>query len=61
LDDSYHPGWFAGVAEDFERAIHAGAGNAVTRENLLEAKTAVALVSGARKSALVSGARIHLA
>jgi predicted dehydrogenase len=58
-DDSYHSAWFAGMAEEFERAIRAGADCA--RVNLVEARAAVAMTAAARESASNGGATIRIA
>jgi predicted dehydrogenase len=58
-DDSYHSTWFGRVAEDFERAITSGAASAIASGNLIEARTALAVVSGAKESAS-SGAAVIL-
>jgi predicted dehydrogenase len=59
-DDSYHSTWFGKMAEDFQRAIAAGAGSPVAARNLLEARTALGLIVAARESALQGGAPIQL-
>lgn len=61
-DDSYHSAWFAGVAQEFERAVSEG-GNSVSgamRRNLLEARAALALIEGARQSSLNGGIEINI-
>jgi len=59
-DDSYHRAWFAAMAEEFERAIAAGPDSAAARVNLAEARSAIALVSAARKSASAGGAEVKI-
>ena len=54
-DDSYHSAWFGKMAEDFERAIAAGAGSPVAARNLLEARTALSLIVAARESSSKGG------
>jgi predicted dehydrogenase len=49
-DDSYHSAWFGGVAEEFERAVSEGADSSIARRNLAEARVALMLIDGARKS-----------
>jgi predicted dehydrogenase len=60
-DDSYHSTWFAGVAEEFERALGDGTDAAHTRRNLEEARAALGLIVAARESALAGGVRVGLA
>lgn len=57
-DDSYHPGWFASAAADFERVLKEGPDAEFARVNLAEAATALALTIAARKSAARDGALI---
>ncbi len=59
-DDSYHATWFGKVAEDFQRAIAAGAGSQAAGRNLLEARTALSLIVSARESASQGGMPIRL-
>ena len=59
-DDSYHSTWFGKVAEDFERAIAAGATSAAASKNLLEARAALNLIVAARESAASGGSAIRL-
>jgi hypothetical protein len=53
-DDSYHSTWFAGVAADFERAVHQTVSgrveSAAATENLAEARAALTLTLGAQES-----------
>ncbi|MGC1344187.1 MAG: hypothetical protein WA854_17770, partial [Candidatus Binataceae bacterium] len=60
-DDSYHFAWFAKMAEEFERAVRAGAGCAGARINLAEARAAIAMTVAGRESALNAGATIQIA
>jgi len=50
-DDSYHAAWFSGVAASFESAISEGPDSTIARANLLEARTALAVIVAARVSA----------
>ncbi len=49
-DDSYHSAWFAGVAEDFERAVTEGFESATASLNLEEARAALRMIVSARES-----------
>ncbi|HZP44683.1 MAG TPA: Gfo/Idh/MocA family oxidoreductase [Candidatus Binataceae bacterium] len=57
-DDSYHPSWFASVADQFRRAVLEGPDAVGAAENLVEATTALALITAARDSA---GRRVSVA
>ena len=59
-DDSYHSTWFAGVAEEFERAVTEGTDSPVARRNLAEARVALMLIDAARKSSINNGVEIYL-
>jgi predicted dehydrogenase len=59
-DDSYHSTWFAGVAEEFERAVEEGADAAHARGNLEEARVALGLILAARESASAGGTGVRL-
>ncbi len=61
-DDSYHPAWFAGVAQEFEQAI-AGGPQAVANvwRNLNEARTALKLIAAARESSAAGGIQVGIA
>ncbi|HKV54429.1 MAG TPA: Gfo/Idh/MocA family oxidoreductase [Candidatus Binataceae bacterium] len=59
-DDSYHAGWFAGVAADFEQSISGGPGGEAAVQNLHEAEAALALTIAARQSAAENGRTIKL-
>jgi predicted dehydrogenase len=60
-DDSYHAGWFAGVAAHFEQALRDGPSSPLVRENQAEAQTALMLLLGARKSATSGGIAVKIA
>jgi predicted dehydrogenase len=60
-DDSYHPAWFVGVAEEFERALAKGADGPICRENQLEARSSLAIIKAARESSARGGSPIRLA
>jgi predicted dehydrogenase len=59
-DDSYHSTWFAEVAAEFEHAVTGGRESLTIRENLSEAKSALAIIVAARESAGRNGATIGL-
>ncbi len=61
-DDSYHSAWFGGVAQEFERAVSEGITSpvAAVRGNLAEARVALALIDGARRSAINNGVEINI-
>ena len=59
-DDSYHCGWFAGMAADFERAMREGPAAALAAENLAEARTALMLTLGAQESSRNGGSQVKL-
>jgi len=59
-DDSYHSAWFGGVAEEFERAVSEGADSSIARRNLAEARVALMLIDGARKSSGNGGIETNL-
>ncbi len=61
-DDSYHSAWFGGVAQEFERAVSEGGNSsiAVAGRNLAEARTALALIDAARRSAVNHGVEINI-
>lgn len=60
-DDSYHSAWFAGMADEFERAVQAGAGCDAERINQSEARAAIAMIVAARESASNAGTTIQIA
>ena len=49
-DDSYHSAWFGAMAAEFERAVTEGTNSSIARGNLVEARTAIALIEAARES-----------
>jgi predicted dehydrogenase len=49
-DDSYHSAWFGAMAAEFERAVTEGTNSRIARSNLVEARTAIALIEAARES-----------
>ena len=59
-DDSYHAGWFAGIAADFESALKAAPERELMRANLREAEAALALMNAARESAVHGGQPIRV-
>ncbi len=59
-DNSYHPTWFAGLAEDFESAIAQGPQGPIARQNLREAAIALAILEAARTSSAAGGIPIAL-
>jgi len=59
-DDSYHSAWFGGVAQEFEQAVTEGTDSPVARRNLAEARAALMLIEGARKSSIHHGVEINL-
>jgi UDP-N-acetyl-2-amino-2-deoxyglucuronate dehydrogenase len=59
-DDSYHSAWFAGVAQEFEQAVTEGTESKVAKLNLAEARVALMLIDGARKSSINSGVEINI-
>jgi len=59
-DNSYHPAWFAGLAEEFEAAIAQGPQGTIARQNLREATAALAMLHAAKASDASGGAPIAL-
>ena len=59
-DDSYHSAWFGGVAHEFEQAVTEGTNSPAASGNLDEARVALMLLDGARKSSLNNGVEINL-
>jgi predicted dehydrogenase len=59
-DDSYHSAWFAGTAAEFERAMAQGPRGAIATTNLAEARSALALIIGARKSTETRGSMVEI-
>jgi len=60
-DDSYHPAWFGGVAEEFERTITEGPDSMASRLNLAEAGSSLRLIVAARESSARGGAAVPIA
>ena len=60
-DNSYHPGWFAGLAEEFESAIAQGPQGPIAQQNLREAAIALALLNAAKASDAAGATPIALA
>jgi predicted dehydrogenase len=60
-DDSYHAAWFSRMAEEFERAIDKGSASDICRQNLVEARAALAIILGARESAASGDTEVKLA
>ncbi|MGH7839520.1 MAG: Gfo/Idh/MocA family protein, partial [Candidatus Binataceae bacterium] len=59
-DDSYHPGWFGGMAAEFERAMLEGPDGVLAQNNLVEAETALALILAARESSHRGGVPVAM-
>ena len=59
-DDSYHPGWFARMAAEFEGAIQEGPGSFAAVENLAETRSTLALLMGAQESNQKQGGRVKI-
>jgi predicted dehydrogenase len=59
-DNSYHPAWFAALAQEFEAAISQGPNGAIARQNLREAATALAMLNAAKASEAAGGSPISL-
>ncbi len=59
-DNSYHPTWFAALAEEFEAAIAQGPQGAIAQRNQREAMTALAMLEAAKASHAAAGAPIAL-
>jgi predicted dehydrogenase len=59
-DDSYHPGWLARMAAEFEGAIQEGPGSSAAVENLAETRSALALLMGAQESNQKHGVRVKM-
>jgi len=58
-DDSYHSAWFGNLAREFEGAI-SSAGSRAAADNLAEARAALALTIGGRRSQISDGTSIRL-
>jgi len=59
-DNSYHPGWFASLAQEFETAIVQGPLGAVAMQNQHEAATALAMLEAAKASHSAGGTSVAL-
>lgn len=59
-EDSYHAAWFSRLAARFESALEGGIDSEPSRENLLEARTALLLTLAGRESAKSGGQLIDL-
>jgi predicted dehydrogenase len=59
-DNSYHPGWFASLAQEFETAIAQGPQGPLARQNQHEAATALAMLEAAKASNNAGGVTIRL-
>jgi predicted dehydrogenase len=60
-DNSYHPTWFAGLAQEFETAIAQGPQGPIALQNRGEAAVALALLDAAKESHAGGGVPIALA
>jgi predicted dehydrogenase len=59
-DNSYHPVWFAALAQEFESAIMQGPQGPIARQNQHEAATALAVLEAAKASHHAGGTTITL-
>src|SRR5262249_25447645 len=59
-DNSYHPGWFAGLAQEFGAAIAQGVQGPLAQQNLQEAAAALAMLSAAKASNASGGVPTRL-
>jgi predicted dehydrogenase len=59
-DNSYHPLWFAALAQEFEAAIAQGPQGPIARQNQHEAATALAMLEAAKASHSAGGAPVAL-
>jgi len=59
-DNSYHPAWFAGLAQEFESAIAQGPQGPIARQNLHEAAAALAMLNAAKASDASGGVPIAI-
>jgi predicted dehydrogenase len=59
-DNSYHPAWFAALAEEFETAIAQGPQGPIAQQNQRESTTALAMLEAAKASHAVAGTPISL-
>jgi predicted dehydrogenase len=60
-DNSYHPAWFAALAQEFEEAIAQGPQGQIARRNQREAATALAMLNAAKASHAAAEAPVALA
>jgi predicted dehydrogenase len=60
-DNSYHPAWFAALAQEFERAIAQGPQGQIALCNERETAGALAMLEAAKASHAVGGAPVMLA
>jgi len=59
-DNSYHPAWFAALAQEFEVAIAQGPQGPIARQNQSEATTALAMLEAAKASHSAGGMPVAL-
>ena len=59
-DNSYHPTWFAALAEEFEAAITQGPQGPIAQQNQSESTDALAMLEAAKASHAANGAPIFL-
>ncbi len=59
-DNSYHPTWFAALAEEFEAAIAQGPQGPIAQQNQHEAATALAMLEAAKASHAAAGTPVAL-
>jgi predicted dehydrogenase len=59
-DDSYHPAWFAALAQEFETAIAQGIRGTIAQQNQREGATALAMLNAAKASHAAGGANTGL-
>jgi predicted dehydrogenase len=59
-ENSYHPAWFAALAQEFETAIAQGPQGALAQQNQHEAATALAMLEAAKASHDLGGSSISV-
>src|SRR5258708_36034177 len=59
-DDSYHSAWFGAMAAEFERAIGDGPDSQAARDNIGEARAAVATIQAMRNFARSGGTSVKI-
>ena len=59
-DNSYHPGWFAALAQEFETAIAQGVEGPIARQNQAECAIALAMLNAAKASHANGGTPVKL-